>query len=82
MLNFLTSFFNKEANARNTCGDYNNPNNVIQECTGCDSECMYGCGDVNEQGSLEGGGCSDCNDSCVLECVGNCISWSSFFGTK
>lgn len=86
MINFLTSVFNKTANARTTCGDYSETpetsNLIVQGCMGCETECMFGCGSAAEQGTLPGGGCSDCNNSCTLECVGNCISWSSISGSK
>lgn len=75
MLNFLTNTLKVRAYPSNTCGSYNNPNNVIQECTGCDGECLYTCYAMcanqcveNSADSNDGEGhnpvCNDCTSSC------------------
>ena len=77
MLNFLTNVFQEKSNARNVCGSYNNENDVIQECAGCDSECQFSCFSMcanlcNESSRDSGGGGN--NGGCSGECTGTCFS--------
>ena len=71
MLNFLSTVFNKKASARTLCGNYDGETDVIQECGGCDESCEVSCDtDCTYDCSFEadnfgGGGCTDCNGSCV-----------------
>lgn len=77
MLNFLTNVFQKKTSARNICGGYNNGNDVIQECAGCDSECKFSCFSMcanlcleSTQESGGGGNSGGCNG----DCEGTCFS--------
>lgn len=83
MLNFIPNVFKEKVIARNACGDYNNPNDVIQACVGCDSDCLYTCytmcaNECQENSQDNGGPGGNCN----TQCTGTCLSVASIIGGK
>lgn len=76
MINFFSTVFNSRAYPPSVCGP--NEGDVIQQCVGCDAECLYSCGSLAE--ATPGGGgnnCDSCDDSCTLACSGKCSSFVS-----
>ncbi len=91
MLNFLINILSGQSNSRNACGDYHNPNNVIQACYGCDSECDATCTlecasvCVSQAEGHDGssGNCSrECTGACTDMCRGDCVSLASLYANK
>ena len=83
MQNFIQNVFKDKIYTRNACGDYQNPNNVIQACYGCDSDCEYTCYTMcasechNNTQDTGGTGAH-----CKTQCTGTCVSMASIIGGK
>ena len=83
MINFFSTIFNSKAMPAYICGDYNNPNNVIQECESCDSTCQSSSEGSNDEGGNGGyPHCDICQDSCLMGCLGTCVSLASLAAGK